>query len=315
MVQELTNYCINDTINILKEIKKAGEKVADKRSVFNKRAKTYAVRLNSSLAGLSLLALGLVVALVLSIVWLFSGNNTNKNIIAKRPESSSSSPSALTSSGKSSQTLSAGDERFSAPLAQSDMRETAYFSDAVFVGDSITTGIDLYSSLTNTKVVASTGINLETVLTADSVRNAAGDKTTIPQAVKELKPAKIYLMLGTNGIDWMTVDQMIAQYEKVFDALKADNPNAVFYIQSIPPITKEKEKKSSQMSLSKIKEYNDRLLKLAEEKKAYYVDVYSAIASEDGYLSSENSTDGVHFDSSVYTVWIEYVRRHTSRYE
>lgn len=315
MVQELTNYCINDTINILKEIKKAGEKVADKRSVFNKRAKTYAVRLNSSLAGLSLLALGLVVALVLSIVWLFSGNNTNKNIIAKRPESSSSSPSALTSSGQSSQTLSAGDERFSAPLAQSDMRETAYFSDAVFVGDSITTGIDLYSSLTNTKVVASTGINLETVLTADSVRNAAGDKTTIPQAVKELKPAKIYLMLGTNGIDWMTVDQMIAQYEKVFDTLKADNPNAVFYIQSIPPITKEKEKKSSQMSLSKIKEYNDRLLKLAEEKKAYYVDVYSAIASEDGYLSSENSTDGVHFDSSVYTVWIEYVRRHTSRYE
>ena len=89
----------------------------------------------------------------------------------------------------------------------------------------------------------------------------------------------------------------------------------IFYIQSIPPITREKEKKADQMSIKKIKEFNSKLLKLSEEKKAYYVDVYSAIASDDGYLSKDISTDGVHFDSSVYTTWIEYVRRHTSRYE
>ena len=195
------------------------------------------------------------------------------------------------------------------------MRETAYFNDAVFVGDSITTGIDLYSSLTNTSVVASTGINLETVLTAQSVRNKAGEKVTIPQAVKELKPAKIYIMLGTNGIDWMTVDQVIAQYEKVFDTLKKDNPDAIFYIQSIPPVTKEKESKSNGLTLKNIKEFNARLLKLAESKKAYFVDVHSALASEDGYLSPDISTDGVHFEASVYVKWIEYVRRHTSRYE
>ena len=292
--------------------------MADKRSIFDKKAKTYAVRLNSSLAGLSLLALALVVALVFSIVWLFSGNDINKNVIAKRPQATSSQGAVSETSSQqlsSSPPLPAGDERFSKPLPESAMRETAYFSDAVFVGDSITTGIDLYASLTNAGVVASTGINLETVLTAKSVRNKAGDKVTIPQAVKEQKPAKIYLMLGTNGIDWMSVDQMIEQYQKVFDQLKKDNPDAVFYIQSIPPITKEKEKSADQMSIAKIQEFNGRLLKLAESKKAYFVDVFSAIAQEDGYLSSEISTDGVHFDSSVYTTWIEYVRRHTSRYE
>lgn len=292
--------------------------MADKRSIFDKKAKTYAVRLNSSLAGLSLLALALVVALVFSIVWLFSGNDINKNVIAKRPQATSSQGAVSETSSQqlsSSPPLPAGDERFSKPLPESAMRETAYFSDAVFVGDSITTGIDLYASLTNAGVVASTGINLETVLTAKSVRNKAGDKVTIPQAVKEQKPAKIYLMLGTNGIDWMSVDQMIEQYQKVFDQLKKDNPDAVFYIQSIPPITKEKEKSADQMSIAKIQEFNGRLLKLAESKKAYFVDVFSALAQEDGYLSSEISTDGVHFDSSVYTTWIEYVRRHTSRYE
>ena len=294
---------------------KVGETVADKRSIFNKKAKTYAVHLNSTLAGLSFLAIILVIALVLSVVWLFSGNDVNKNIIAQRPDASSSQVADVSSDSSSSQKWEADDARFSKPLPESDMRETAYFTDAVFVGDSITTGIDLYSSLTNTKVVASTGINLETVLTADSVRNKSGDKVTIPAAVKELKPAKIYLMLGTNGLDWMSVDQMIAQYEKVFDKLKADNPNAIFYIQSIPPITKEKEQKASQMSISKIKEYNARLLKLAESKQAYFVDVYSVLASEDGYLSPDISTDGVHFKASVYVNWIEYVRRHTSRYE
>ncbi len=294
---------------------KGGDKVADKRSIFNKKAKTYAVHLNSTLAGLSFLAIILVIALILSLIWLFSGNDVNKNIIAQRPDASSSQVADMSSDVASSQTVSAGDERFSVPLPESDMRETAYFTDAVFVGDSITTGIDLYSSLTNTSVVASTGINLETVLTAESVRNKAGDKVTIPAAVKELTPAKIYLMLGTNGLDWMSVDQMVSQYEKVFDTLKADNPDAIFYIQSIPPITKEKEQKADQMSISKIKEYNGRLLKLAESKKAYFVDVYSALASEDGYLSPDISTDGVHFESSVYVNWIEYVRRHTSRYE
>jgi len=289
--------------------------VADKRSVFNKKAKTYKVHLNSSLAGLSTLALFLVAALVLSIVWLFSGNDTNKNIIAQRPDSVSSSISGSQSSQPSSSKLPAGDERFSKPLAQSAMRETAYFTDAVFVGDSITTGIDLYSSLTNTNVVASTGINLETVLTAKSVRNKAGDKVTIPEAVKEIAPKKIYIMLGTNGIDWMSVDSMIDQYQKVFDTLKKDNQEAIFYIQSIPPVTKQKEKNSNGLNLKKINEFNLRLLKFAEKNKAYFVDVHSALASEDGYLSPDISTDGVHFNSSVYTSWIEYVRRHTSRYE
>lgn len=292
--------------------------MADKRSIFDKKAKTYEVKLNSSLAGLSLLALVLVVALIFSVVWLFSGNDVNKNIIAQRPDAVSSQPATDESSSQepiSSQPIPAGDERFSQPLPESKMRETAYFDNAVFVGDSITTGIDLYSSLTNTSVVASTGINLETVLTAKTVRNKAGDKVTIPEAVRELKPAKIYLMLGTNGIDWMSVDQMIEQYDKVFSQLKKDNPDAVFYIQSIPPITREKEKKADQMSISKIKEFNGRLLKFAESKKAYYVDVFSALVSEDGYLSPDISTDGVHFDSSVYVTWIEYVRRHTSRYE
>ena len=292
--------------------------MADKRSIFDKKAKTYAVKLNSSLAGLSLLALFLVVALILSIVWLFTGNDINKNVIAKRPDAVSSQVASLENSSQpptSSAPLPAGDERFSKPLPQSAMRETAYFSDAVFVGDSITTGIDLYSSLTNTNVVASTGINLETVLTAKTVRNKAGNKVTIPEVVKELKPAKIYLMLGTNGIDWMTVDQMIEQYQNVFSQLKKDSPNAVFYIQSIPPVTKEKEKKSPAMSIAKIKEFNKRLLELAEKNKAYFVDVHSALAGEDGYLPQDISTDGVHFNAATYVTWIEYIRRHTSRYE
>ncbi len=294
--------------------------MARRKSGFLKKAKTYDVKLNSSLAGLSLIALILVVALVLSVVWLFSGNDSNKIIVAQRPDMVSSEPqkqetSSAVPSASSNFVISAGEERFSVPIPESQMRETAYFSDAVFVGDSITTGIDLYSTLTNASVVASTGINLETFLTATPVRNKNGEKVTIPEAVKEVNAKKIYLMLGTNGLDWMSVDQMIEQYQKIFDKLKKDNPNAIFYIQSIPPITREKEKKAEQMSIKKIGEYNNRLLKLAEKNKAYYVDVFSAIVSEDGYLSKDISTDGVHFNASVYTKWIEYVRRHTSRYE
>lgn len=302
--------------------------MSDKRSVFNKKSKTYAVRLNSTLTALSALALFLSVALILSVVWLFSGNASDKNIIAVRPDASglvssekvvstesSGAASSVSSKTAVSSKLPLDPNRFSMPLGESDMRETAYFADAVFVGDSITTGIDLYSALTGTKVIASTGINLETVLTAKSVRNQAGEKVTIPEAVRAAAPSKIYLMLGTNGIDWMSLDAMIEQYEKVLDVLQKDNPKAIFYLQSLPPVTQEKAKKSSGLTLANIKTFNSRLLKLAEKRKMYFVDVYSAIASPDGYLSPQMSTDGVHFKSELYTAWIEYVRRHTSRYE
>ena len=190
--------------------------MARRKSGFLKKAKTYDVKLNSSLAGLSLIALILVVALVLSVVWLFSGNDSNKIIVAQRPDMVSSEPqkqetSSAVPSASSNFVISAGEERFSVPIPESQMRETAYFSDAVFVGDSITTGIDLYSTLTNASVVASTGIKLETFLTATPVRNKNGEKVTIPEAVKEVNAKKIYLMLGTNGLDWMSVDQMIEQ--------------------------------------------------------------------------------------------------------
>ena len=286
----------------------------ENRSIFDRKKKTFDVKLNSNLASLFLIAIVLFIALIISIVWAFSYKNTDKIIVAQRPDSimSSKVDSGEKTQSDGEQTLTGAVEY---PLSQSAMRETAYFSDAVFVGDSITTGIDLYSTISTAKVVASTGVNLETFLTTKSVRNSKGDKVTIPEAVKELGAKKIYLMLGTNGIDWMSVESMIKQYQTVIDRLKKDNPDAIFYIQSIPPITKDKEAKSEQMSVKKIKEFNAQLLKLAQKNKMYFVDVFSALVSEDGYLSKDISTDGVHFNSSVYTTWIEYVRCHTSRYE
>lgn len=73
-----------------------------------------------------------------------------------------------------------------------------YFDDAMFVGDSITTGIELYEVMSNATVVAATGINLDNIMTK-KVIELEGQELTIPEAMTHYHPKKIYIMLGATA--------------------------------------------------------------------------------------------------------------------
>ena len=47
-------------------------------------------------------------------------------------------------------------------------------------------------------------------------------------------------------------------------------------------------------------------------KGYYFVDVYSCLCTEDGYLpSSIAAADGTHFATTGYATWYNYLRTHT----
>ncbi|MDD3192600.1 MAG: GDSL-type esterase/lipase family protein [Oscillospiraceae bacterium] len=203
---------------------------------------------------------------------------------------------------------------YSQPVPESDRVTSAYFDDALFVGDSITAGIQSYALMKNASVVAFTGINTNTILTREVIRNEAGELETMPQAISRYTDVKkIYVMLGANGIAWIGKESFVENYGAFLDTIRQQHPNADIYMQSILPVTASKEDSDPQFANSKIREYNAALLSMAQEKKYYYLNVAEAFADENGCLPEEASpTDGMHFGPKYYEVWFEYLKNHVA---
>ena len=91
--------------------------------------------------------------------------------------------------------------------------------------------------MSNTTVFAGTGVNLLTVYSAQTVKQEDGSRIPIMDALDAEQFAKVYVMLGGNEAR-EDVDTFISHYSKVIDDLKMKQPQALIYIQSILPVTK-----------------------------------------------------------------------------
>ena len=198
------------------------------------------------------------------------------------------------------------------PVESSNTTQTTvpYFDDAMFVGDSISEGIKIYTNMTNATVLAERSVKVGSALT-DTFTLPDNTQSTLLPAITKLAPKKVYLMLGTNGIGWLKVDNMLSDYSKLIDSVKQAAPNAILYIQGIPPITQSLHNSNPQYNIDKIKQYNQGLSELAQEKGAHFLDIASALADANGYLPEGTSSDGIHFGKATYQKWFDYVINHT----
>ena len=194
-------------------------------------------------------------------------------------------------------------------MAQGDWVASAYFDDALFIGDSITDGIKLYEVMSNATVLANTGINLDSIFTK-VVDTPVGQKT-IMEASAEYHPGKIYLLMGINSM-LSGEDAFIQSYERVLDELISQHPDSILYVQSILPVTADYETRQNAVTdNATIDAYNARLKALAEEKGVYYLNVAEIFKDETGALYAEASPrDGIHFGATWYRKWFDYLRTH-----
>lgn len=263
-------------------------------------------------------------SLGLAALW----QNHDKNLTAsseikssaeEQSSSSQQQSEAESSLADSSSSADAEDEvpaeyEYSLPVPESQRVTSSYFDDALFVGDSITAGIQSYALMKNASVVAFTGINTDTIMTREVIRNDAGELETMPQAISRCQNVKkVYVMLGANGVAWIGKENFVKNYGVFLDTIRQQHPDADIYVQSILPVTASKEESDPRFANSKIREYNAALQDMAQEKKYYYLNVAEAFADENGCLPEEASpTDGMHFGPKYYEVWFEYLKNHVA---
>ncbi len=183
--------------------------------------------------------------------------------------------------------------------------EDSYFADAVFIGDSLTDGLKLYAEAGGT-FLSNTGISVTGVMSALSANGVS-----IAEQIKTTKGGKFYIMLGLNDSisSEEEIPAFIKNYGALIDAIKESNPKSPVYIQSLFPVSREREKKGD-IKNSVIYKMNDALLKLAKEKNVYFLKVYEAVADDEGYLKEEITTDGVHLKPDNYKDWYNYLKSH-----
>lgn len=198
------------------------------------------------------------------------------------------------------------------PVPASEPLTETYFGKCAFVGDSIMVGLADYQLVPMKNVLAEIGMNIEKINT-ETMKTAHGEMTAI-DALSKAEPENVYIMLGSNGISWLSVENMISYYSQFIDNIKEKLPDTKIYILSVPPVTAERETTESEPILNAdIDSYNSALLKLANEKEIYFVDINTALKGNDGKFPSDMAADdGMHFVKTTYSVVLDYILSHTA---
>lgn len=201
-------------------------------------------------------------------------------------------------------------EGYSGPQLQlREKVEDDFFDDAVFFGNSLINGLELYGQMKGGDFCAATSASVISVTSTLNVTLKNGSIGTLLDKMLEKQYGKIYILLGINEIGFNT-DYFAELYSDMLSRIEEIQPEATIYIMSLSPVTKAKSDAGAPFTMDRIREYNQTLYSLAQEHECYYIDLVDALADSSGYLPAADSTDGVHFVVSKYPVWADYLRTH-----
>ncbi|HHX74767.1 MAG TPA: hypothetical protein GX699_07675 [Firmicutes bacterium] len=193
------------------------------------------------------------------------------------------------------------------PEAEGELPE-GYFTDAVFIGDSRTRGLELFGEL-EAVFYAATGLNVRTA-SSKAVIAQGEKKVTVLEALRRRPFGKVYIMLGINELGWAYPEIFIEKYAELVQAIREINPGVLLYVQSLLPVTAERDDKDDIYNNDKIRLYNELLRELAAKEKFYFLDVAACFTDEEGNLPAGAATDGIHLKAEYCRRWAEYLRKH-----
>lgn len=187
----------------------------------------------------------------------------------------------------------------------SDSYDPAYFANDLFIGDSIYTGISAYGYFSKDKVFAQVGLN------PSSARTKAIGGYTAAQKAAAMKPKRIFIMLGTNGIAFLSAAYMTEQMQQLVGELQAASPDSHIYVVAIPPVTKVHDA-AGQETLEAVTDYNANLKKMCADNGISFLDLCSILKGSDGFFSLDYAeADGLHFLGRTYRFMFAFFQENT----
>lgn len=160
----------------------------------------------------------------------------------------------------------------------------------VFVGDSITAGGQWAEWFPDAEVFVEAG-------SPDNTDNLV---ERLPRIV-ELQPDVVVLMSGTNDFaGGRSVEYVVRSIEYFLAMLRNELPGVRVLVQSVPPMGREQEEY--------IKDANRHLRQYSTNMHAQYLDLWPALALDDGELSPEYTENRVLLNDAGYQALLSELR-------
>jgi lysophospholipase L1-like esterase len=123
--------------------------------------------------------------------------------------------------------------------------------------------------------------------------------------VIESKPAKIFIMIGTNDLSYgKSVEYILGNYARILDTIFQKSPDTKIFIQSVLPTDDAIHYTRKNSEIIRI---NKELEELARSKGCIYIDLFKEFATSENKLNPEYSIDGLHLNGKGYELWKELI--------
>ena len=195
--------------------------------------------------------------------------------------------------------------------------DLSYFSDAAFLGDSLTVGFSDYQiNLSGALICGYTGVGPDAIANRAAVKSPTRGQEVALDVLAAAQPKKLYVLLGTNTLTTLgAADRFLAYYGQMLDELRQTlGEGCTIYVQSIPPVRPAAAEKKPGLASDVLRGVNEQLAQLAASKGCVYLDLWEALADGEGNLKEMLAApDGVHLSAgNGYGAWVTYLRNHAA---
>ena len=193
--------------------------------------------------------------------------------------------------------------------------DLSYFSDAAFLGDSLTVGFSDYQiNLSGALICGYTGVGPDAIVNRAAVKSPTRGQEVALDVLAAAQPKKLYILLGTNTLTTLGAsDRFLAYYGQMLDLLRQTlGDGCTIYVQSIPPVRPTVATEKPGLATDVLRGVNEQLAQMAASKGCVYLDLWEALADGEGNLKEMLAApDGVHLSAgNGYGAWVTYLRNH-----
>lgn len=196
-------------------------------------------------------------------------------------------------------------------LTQSAEVGSAYFDDTIFLGDSLTYGLQS-KHMPSEKVLAIIGRGVYDILDIETTLMTGKPKAKTIDWLAQTKPKKLYINLGTNGINFISNEKHMDYYNNMLNRITAVCPTTKIILVGISPWGEVQGGTASDNGINKkINHFNTLLLELARSRGMLYVNAGEALMNGRGALvSTYDAGDGMHWNNAAQTAYMNYIKTH-----
>ena len=186
------------------------------------------------------------------------------------------------------------------------------FQDCAFIGDSLTVGLSMYELIPTDHTFAKEGLSISGMNSLQLYTNYGYAYPA--QALSYWQPKHLYIMLGINGVSWISNDKAIESYRQLIDTILSYNIASIqdINIISVLPVAYSKEiidtVDNGRILNSEIDSFNEQLKIMADSYNINYIDANSRLKNlSTGCLPDDLTVDGIHLTKSGYELVVQAI--------